>query len=190
MRYEIRIAGTGGQGVILAGLILAESGVIQRHYVVQSQKYSAEVRGGTSISDIIFSDTEIDYPKTVGLDILLALNQKSCDENLPDIKPEGLVIIDEDLIEKVFWENVVRVPISQRAQSKFGTQKVANILALGALVPFCQWVSSRSIINAIRRRMPPKTVSLNLQAFHEGLKLGRHLEKNWAPEDIESATEL
>lgn len=190
MRYEIRLAGTGGQGVILAGLVLAEAGVFERHYVVHTQNYGPAARGGTSVSEVIFSDAEIDYPKTLGLDILLALNQKACDENLSDMKPEGLVIIDANLVDKVFWGKVVRVPISQRAQKKFNDQKVANMLALGTLVLFCPWVSPRCLRKAIMKRMPPEIIQLNLSAFQEGLALARRLKKCLKFEEIEEATEV
>ena len=190
MRYEIRLAGTGGQGVILAGLILAEAGVFQRHYVVHTQNYGPEARGGTSVSEVIFSDTEIDYPKTLGLDILLALNQKACDENLPSMKPEGLVIIDSNLVKKVLWGKVVRVPFSRRAQQKFENQKVTNMLALGALVPFCPWVSPRFLRKAVEKRMPRSMVELNLLAFQEGLKLARRLKKSLRFYEIEGAIEV
>jgi len=190
MRYEIRLAGIGGQGVILAGLVLAEAGVFERHYVVHTQNYGPEARGGTSISEVMFSDAEIDYPKTLGLDILLALDQEACDENLPDMKPEGLVIIDSDLVEKVLWGKVVRVPFSRRAQQKFNDQKVANMLALGTLVPFCPWISPRSLRKAIRKRMPPDIIQLNLLAFQEGLKLARRLKKSLKFDEIEGAIEV
>jgi len=190
MRYEIRLAGGGGQGVILAGLILAEAGVFEKHHVVHTQNYGPEARGGTSISEVIFSDAEIDYPKTLCLDILVALGQKACDKNLPDVKPEGLVIVDSDLVKKVLWRKVVRVPISRRAQKKFNDPKVANMLALGTLVPFCPWVSARCLSKAIKMRTPAGITQLNLAAFQEGLKLARRLKKSLKFEEIEGVTEV
>lgn len=190
MRYEIRLAGTGGQGIILAGLILAEAGVSEGHYVVHTQNYGPEARGGTSVSEVIFGDAEIDYPKTLGLDILLSLNQKACDENLPDMKSESLVIIDSDLVEKVLWGKVMRVPFCRRAQEKFNNQKVANMIALGALVPFCPRVSPRSLRKAIQKRIPPEIIELNLLAFQEGLRLARRLKKSLKFDEVEGATEV
>jgi len=190
MRYEIRLAGTGGQGMILAGLVLAEAGLFERHHVVHTQNYGPEARGGTSISEVIFSDAEIDYPKTLGLDLLLALNQKACDENLPHVKPGGLVIIDSDTVEKVFWRKVVRVPFSRRAQEKFKDQRVANMLALGALALFCPWVSPHSLSKAIRKRTPQGVVQLNLAALQEGLKLARRLKPSLRFTEIEGAVEV
>jgi len=190
MRYEIRLAGSGGQGIILAGFILAEAGVFDKHHVVHTQNYGPEARGGVSVSDVIFSDAEIDYPETLGLDILLALNQRACEENLASMKPEGLVIIDSDLVERVFWGQVVRVPFLSRAQKKFKDQKVANMLALGALVPFCAWVSPHSVRKAITKRLSPEIAQLNLSAFQEGLKLARRLKKSLKFYEVEGAIEV
>ena len=190
MRYEIRLAGTGGQGVILAGLVLAEAGIFERHHVVHTQNYGPAARGGISVSEVIFSNAEIDYPKTLRLDLLLALNQKACDENLSDMKPDGLVIIDVSLVGKVFWKKVVRVPISRRAQNKFNDQKIVNMIALGALTPFCPWVSPHSLRKAIMKRLPPEIIQLNLPAFQEGLAIARRLKKSLKFEELEGATEV
>ena len=84
-RYEIRIAGAGGQGIILAGIILAEAGIIQDLYVAQSQKYGPETRGGNSVSEVILSDKEVDFPQSTELDVLIALTQLASDCNLPDM---------------------------------------------------------------------------------------------------------
>lgn len=189
MRYEIRLAGIGGQGMILSGLILAEAGVFEKYHVVHTQSYGPEARGGTSVSEVILSSDEIDHPKALGLDLLLALNQKACDKNLPDMKPGGLVIVDSDLVEKVIWGKVVSLPFSRRAQKKFKAQKVANMLALGVIVSFCSWVSPHSLRKAISKRMPPAIIELNLLAFQEGLKLARRLKKNLKFEEIDGATE-
>lgn len=190
MRYEIRFAGIGGQGIILAGIVLAEAAIFERLYVVQTQNYGPEARGGNSISEVIFSDADIDYPKTLGLDILIALNQKACDENLPGMRQGGLIISDSDLVKKVLWERVVRMPFSRRAQAKFNDPKVANMLALGALVPFCPWVSPPSLRKAISKRTPLGAIQLNLLSFEEGLKLARRLKKNLKFDELEGVTEV
>jgi len=171
MRYEMRLAGTGGQGVILAGIILAEAGILEGHYVTHTQNYGPEARGGTSISDVIFSDAEIEYPKTLWLDMLLALDQKACDNNLPNMKPEGLVIVDSDLVDKVLWEKVIRVPIFQKTREEFKDTKVANMLALGALATFCPWVSPRTLEQAIQSRLPARIAQPNLLALRQGTEL-------------------
>ena len=81
-RFEIRLSGTGGQGLVLAGIILAEAaGLYEGKYVVQTVSYVPAARGGTSRADIVISEWEIDYPKAMGLDLLLAMNQMACDES-------------------------------------------------------------------------------------------------------------
>jgi 2-oxoglutarate ferredoxin oxidoreductase subunit gamma len=190
MRYEMRLAGTGGQGVIIAGTILAEAGIFEGYNVIQTQNYGPEARGGTSISEVIISDTEIDYPKTMGLDILLAFNQRACDENLRHMKAQGLVIVDADSVDNVFWANVVRAPFSRLSHNKFKEQKFANILALGVLSAFCPWFSTRSMRKAIARRMPQGTVRSNLAAFRQGVKLGRELKENIIFQEVEGPVEV
>ena len=84
-RYEIRLSGSGGQGLVLAGIILAEAaGIYEGKNVVQTVSYGPAARGGTSRADVVISDEEIDYPKAMGLDILLAMNQMACDESSSD----------------------------------------------------------------------------------------------------------
>jgi 2-oxoglutarate ferredoxin oxidoreductase subunit gamma len=190
MRYEMRLAGSGGQGVIIAGTILAEAGIFAGYNVIQTQNYGPEARGGTSVSEVIISDAEIDYPKTLGLDILLAFNQRACDENLRDMKPHGLVMVDADLVNYVFWVNVVRAPFSRLSQTKYKEQKFANILAVGVLTPFCPWFSTHSIHKAISKRMPEGTIQSNLSAFRQGFKLGRDLKKNIVFQEIEGPVEV
>ena len=190
MRYEIRLAGSGGQGVIMAGLILAEAGIIEGYHVAQTQDYGAEARGGTSASEVILSDAEIDYPRALGLDILLAFNQRACDENLPNMKPEGLAMVDADLVDKVFWGQVVRVPFSRWSQKKYKDQRFANVLALGALTPFCAWFSPHSLRKAIAKRIPQGAVLPNLAAFQEGIKLARSLKKSLIFQEIEGSVEV
>ena len=190
MRYEIRIAGSGGQGIIVAGIILAEAGIFKGYHVIQSQNYGPEARGGTSVSEVIMSDAEIDYPKTLGLDMLLAFNQRACDENLRDMKPQGLVIVDADSVSSVLWVNVVRVPFARLSQNKYKEQRFTNVLAVGVLAPFCPWVSTYSIHEAIAKRMPQGTIESNLVAFREGVKLGRSLKKRITFQELEGPLEV
>jgi len=186
----MRLAGSGGQGVIIAGTILAQAGIFEGYHVVQTQSYGPEARGGTSASDVILSNTEIDYPKTLGLDILLAFNQKACDENLRDMKPQGLVIVDADLVNYVFWGNVVRAPFSRLSKKKYREQKFANMLAIGVLAPLCPWFSTRSIHKAIAQRMPPGTIQSNLAVFRQGIKLGSTLKKTNTFQEVEGPVEV
>ncbi|MGB2814523.1 MAG: 2-oxoacid:acceptor oxidoreductase family protein [Dehalococcoidales bacterium] len=174
-RYEIRIAGAGGQGIILAGIILAEAGIIQDLHVAQSQKYGPETRGGNSISEVILSDTEVDFPQSTELDVLIALTQLACDRNLPDMKEGGLVIVDSEAIQRVLWEKTISIPFEEIAR-KVGEERAINIAALGSLVPFCPLIDRRALTGAIANRLPPAKLEVNLQAFDKALGFARRLK--------------
>jgi len=190
MRYELRIAGSGGQGLVLAGIILAEAGLMEGHTVVHSQNYGPEARGGNSVSEVIFSDEEIDYPRALGLDILVALNQRACSENVPDMKPGGLVIVDSAPVKKVLWGKTLRVGLQREADHTFGDPRVVNMLALGVLTAFCPWVSEKSTVACITRRMPADSLEANLKAYQWGLTRGRELQSGSHFHELEDAIEV
>jgi len=175
MRYELRLAGSGGQGVVLAGIVLAEAGLMEGHTVVHSQNYGPEARGGNSVSEVIFSDEEIDYPRALGLDVLIALNQKSCNENIGEMKDDGLVIVDSAQVKKVLWGKVLRIPFQREADHTFKDPRVVNMLAIGVLTLFCPWVSEDSLAKSITNRMPAQSLEPNLKAFRAGIEKGREL---------------
>jgi 2-oxoglutarate ferredoxin oxidoreductase subunit gamma len=176
-RYEIKIAGSGGQGIILAGIMLAEAGLLDGKHVAQSQIYGAEVRGGNSVSEVILSDTEIDYPESIEVDLLVALTQKACDQNITSVKEQGMVIVDSDEVPRVFWENVVRLPFGKIA-SDVGESRAVNIAALGALIAVSPVVSRDSLVTVMARRLPESKVAVNLKAFDEALKLASSPRKS------------
>src|SRR5574340_942404 len=100
-RYGIRLAGSGGQGLILAGVILAEAaGIYDGKFVCQTQSYGPEARGGASKAEVVISDSEIDYPKAMRPDVMLAMNQQSLDAFISDLKPGGLLLVDADLVRE------------------------------------------------------------------------------------------
>ena len=101
-RFEIRLAGKGGQGLIKSGLILAEAAALEGKNVVQIQSYGPEARGGASRSDVIIGDT--DYPGVMSLDVLVALSQEAYDKYLPYVKPNGVVIFDSGLVKPILVE--------------------------------------------------------------------------------------
>ncbi len=174
-RYEIRIAGAGGQGIVLAGIMLAEAGISEDLCVAQSQSYGPETRGGNSISEVILSNTEIDFPQSTELDVLIALTQVACDRNLPDMKEDGLVIIDSDAVQRVLWERIISIPFEKIARS-VGEERAINAAALGSLVPFCPLINRRALTKAIANRLPSAALEANLQAFDKALELARRLK--------------
>ncbi len=176
MRYEIRLSGSGGQGMILAGLILAEAAAIyENKNATQSQSYGPEARGGASKSEVIISDEDIDYPKATNIDLLLALTQESCSKYAVDLKENGILIIDADHVKQLPKGNyrVFSLPILTAAQDKVGKLIVANIVALGALVEISKVVTSESIEAAVLSRVPRGTEELNRKALTIGIEIAR-----------------
>lgn len=177
-RYEIRLSGEGGQGLVLAGKILAEAAAIYDDLnATQSQSYGPEARGGASRSEVIVSDEDIDYPKAVNIDLLLALTQESFNKYKDDMKPGGIIIVDDYAVRDV-TENgykVYKMPIIQLAREKVGRILVANIVALGIIAGISKIVSEEALKNAIEARVPKGTEELNLKAFQIGLEASQNL---------------
>ena len=188
-RYEIRLSGSGGQGLILMGIILAEAiGIYDGKYVAQTQSYGPEARGGSSKSEVIASDQEIDYPKAISVDLLLAMNQKSCDEFYPDLKPEGLLIVDSTFVTQVPTPKAFQIPFTRIAREKFKREVVANIIALGALSQLTPAVSAKAIESAVLARVPKGTEKLNRDALRAGMSAAKKAKEAWmtleAPPEI------
>ena len=179
-RYEIRLSGSGGQGLILAGLILAEAVALwENRYVVQSQSYGPEARGTASRSDIIISDEEIDFPKALHLDVLLAMNQKALDINFLDLKEKGLLIIDADLVKDLPTTQAVSLPLTGLAQEVAQNPLSANMVALGALAVLTRQVS----LPALQKTMAVHFKKEGLEKNSQALKAGARRARRWLSEN-------
>ena len=184
-RYEIRLSGSGGQGLILMGIILAEAiGIYDGKYVAQTQNYGPEARGGSSKSEVIVSDEEIDYPKAMRLDLLLAMNQKSCDEFYPDLKPDGLLIVDTTFVTQIPTPKAFQVPFTRIAREKFKREVVANIIALGALSQLSPIVSAKAVESAVLARVPKGTEKLNRDALRAGMNAAKRAKEAWTKLEV------
>jgi 2-oxoglutarate ferredoxin oxidoreductase subunit gamma len=184
-RYEIRLSGSGGQGLILMGIILAEAiGVYDGKHVAQTQSYGPEARGGSSKSEVIVSDEEIDYPKAMKLDLLLAMNQKSCEEFFPDLKPEGTLIVDSTFVTQVPTPKAFQIPFTRIAREKFDREVVANIIALGALSQLTPIVSPKAVESAVLAKVPKGTEKLNRDALRAGMNAAKRAKKAWMESEV------
>lgn len=173
-KFEIRLGGSGGQGLILGGIILAEAALLDGKNAIQAQSYGPEARGGASKAEVIISDDEIAFPKVQNADIFLALTQKACDKYLSSLKMNGLLIIDDSVtINPIAFENyqVVRIPIISTAIEKLQKSMVANIVALGAIRELTNAVTRESLEAAVLKRVPPGTGPLNKKALSAGYEL-------------------
>jgi len=188
---EVRLAGLGGQGIILAGIIVAEAaGIYEGKEVAQTQAYGAEARGGFSRSDVVISDEEILYPKASKLDFLLAMSQSAYEENLPSLKKEGVLLVDSSYVSEVSGPRIYAIPFSKIAREKFGRENVANIIALGAITQFFPLISAKSMEKAVLNRVPKRFIEMNKKAFKEGVKTGKKTLEESEKEPVSEEEEI
>lgn len=180
LRKEIRIAGFGGQGVILAGIVIGKAAALYDGlHAVQTQSYGPEARGGASRTELVISDQEIDYPKVHHPDIFVAMSHEALIAYLDGLKPGGILIIDPDMVmeDKIlsFVEEhkikVYHAPATRTADEKVGLRIVANIVMIGAITGFTQVISEDAARKAIEASVPPGTEEKNLSAFEAGMEL-------------------
>lgn len=172
MEQEIRLSGTGGQGLILGGIILAEAAMLDGKEVTQSQSYGPEARGGASKAEVIISDEEIDFPKFHKCDCLLSLSQTACDKYLHSIKTNGILIVD-DTVKEINRSDIhiIRLPLLDTAKEQVGKSIVANIVSITAMNVLCHYVSDSALMQAIQNRVPKEALALNEAAFNAGKEL-------------------
>jgi len=178
MKTEIRLAGTGGQGVILASIVLAEAaGVHEGRRVVQTQSYGPEARGGASKADVIISDEEILYPKSRRLDILVCLSQQAAEEYFPSLKQDGVAIIDSFYVRECSREGAICLPLTETARDALGRELFTNIVTLGAFARVTRVVRLESLEQAVASRVPVHTLDLNRQALKAGWDMAAGCER-------------
>jgi 2-oxoglutarate ferredoxin oxidoreductase subunit gamma len=179
VRYDIRLSGSGGQGIIIMGIMLAEAiGLYDGKFVAQTQSYGPQARGGSSKAEIVMSDTEIDYPKALKLDLLLAMNQASCDTYYTDLKPEGILVVDSTFVHQVPVQGAYAIPFTRLAKEKLHREMASNMVALGAISVISGIVTKRAIEKAVLNRAPKGTEKLNLAALRAGMAAARRVEKD------------
>lgn len=172
-RYEMRFTGSGGQGVILASVIVADAAVRSGKKAVQSQSYGPEARGGMCKAETILSEGQIWFSKVTCPNFLLALTQASFDK-FSKVLAEGAVILaDSELTipAGVDPAQVVQAPILETAKEKVGRAMTANIVAVGAINELLGLFPEEKLEEAVLSRVPKGTEALNRKALEEGRAL-------------------
>lgn len=172
-QLELRLTGSGGQGLILGGVILAEAAIMEGKKVIQSQSYGPEARGGSSKAEVIISDEEIDFPKVLRTNLLLTLTQKSCSKYIGSLDRDGILLIDSSVMVPSTnkAKRVIQVPILKTANEVIGKSMTANIIAVGAINSILHIASEKSLEFAVLSRVPKGTEDLNKRALEAGYKL-------------------
>ena len=177
-RTEVRLAGEGGQGMILAGIILAEAAAIYGgKNAIQTQSYGPEARGGASKSEVVISSGEIDHPEVLAADIVVILSQEAFEKFASSVKPGGLLIVDAEKVDSSSAPAAIRLPINKMAFEATGRHITANTVALGVLVGLTGVVSRKAIEKAVAARAPKGTEEMNRKALEAGFAAAARVEK-------------
>ncbi len=179
-RHEIRLAGSGGQGVILATVILAEAAVMSGRYAAQSQSYGPEARGGSSKAEALISDDPIGFTKVQRPTLFAAFTQKALDLYIQGISDDCLVIIDASLAAPagIAMGKLIVLPLLATAREIIGRVQTANIVLVGCINEFLEITDDEAIRLAMLRHIPKGSEKLNIQALEEGKRLARDWKKD------------
>lgn len=177
-RFEIRLSGSGGQGMITAGIILANAAAIyENKNSVQSQSYGPEARGGASKAEVIISSDEINYPKVTSPDFLVALTQEAYDKYSKDIKDDCLIIIDSAFVKEydINNKNIYPMAITETVLEKLGKELGSNIATIAAANYIGKFVNEDSLLKSVLSMIPKGTEDFNKKAFNIGLDLAKNI---------------
>jgi 2-oxoglutarate ferredoxin oxidoreductase subunit gamma len=174
MKKELRIAGFGGQGVILAGFIVGKAACVFSDFnAVQSQSYGPEARGGAARSEVIVSDERIGYPRPTGVDLFVAMAQEAFDTYRGDLRDDTVIIIDPDLIPRHDIGRPVYKVRAQKIAEDLGNKIVTNIAMVGAIAGIYELIEPEAMKKAVVDSVPKRFTDLNIKAFENGLEAGR-----------------
>ncbi len=176
MRYDIRFSGSGGQGIITAGILLAQAAAIKGgKNAVQSQSYGPEARGGASKAEVIISDDEINYPKIVNPDIVISLTQEAYNKYAVDLKDDAVVIVDAAMVHE--YDNtkytIYNVPVITTVSKELGSSISANIAVLGVVNEICSIVKHEYLLEVIINSFPARAAENNKKAYNIGIELAK-----------------
>ncbi len=175
--FEARFAGVGGQGVILAGKILAYGMVsFEDCQALQTPTYTAQVRGGATKVDVVIDKEHIEYPKTENIDFFLSLHQKSFDIYFKDLKDSAIIVVDPNLTPKLpkrIIQKIISVPLIEIAKKEMGKPLYAAVIAIGLFAGVTKVIKDKNIQKAVLDNAPKGTEMENLHAVKIGLELGK-----------------
>jgi len=172
-RWEVRLIGTGGQGIVTVSIILAHAALNEGNNVVQSQNYGPEVRGGHSTAYVIASDNSILYPKIDTPNVMLVMSNTNYEKYLPDLADDGMLIMNGEAGEKTLPNRVYFVPITDIAHDKVKRPITANIVSLGVIVGVTGMVLEKTALEAMKASVPAKALAINEKAFALGVEAGK-----------------
>jgi len=175
MRQEIRIAGFGGQGIILSAVITGKAAAIyEGKESTVMENYGPEARGGACSGTIVINETKVDYPYVTNADIMAIMSQASYSRFRSDLKKGGALLIEEDLVklDKDDHATVYKIPATRFAE-ELGNKIVTNIVMLGFMIGVTKFVSYESMKSAILDTVKARFKELNEKAYNRGYEYGK-----------------
>ena len=175
---QVRISGFGGQGIILAGVILGHAASRAGKHVAGSSSYGAQARGGYARSDILISVQPIVFPHVMKSDILIAMSQAAYDKYMEDAAPDSIIFFEEQQVLQKGLDGVrqVGIPATSCAIGLTGGKQVANMVMLGAAVSVTDIVSKEILLQAMDDNVDKRYVDMNKKSMETGFVLG---EERW-----------
>lgn len=173
-RTRLVFSGSGGQGVITAAIILAEAAVLYEGLnAVQTQSYGAAARGGATRSDVIISDSDINFPKVIQPNILVCLTQEAYNAYSAIIRPGGLLITDTRFVRTQRKVDAIQreLPMHQTVMDHIGKPIVFNICMLGTVIGLTNLVQPDSVMRVLESRIPRSFLDMNRNALQLGIEL-------------------
>ncbi len=171
---EILLGGTGGQGLGLAGVILAQALAEEEgKNVLETEAYGISMRGGMSRAEVLVSAEEINEIKVTEPDVLLAMSQPVADLYIPKTKKAGIIVVDSAFVRDIppTEARVFSLPLTQEAR-ELGMAAAANIVALGSIISLSGVVSKDALGNTLRKKFSSSVIGINLKALEKGYEMG------------------
>lgn len=174
---EIRFAGFGGQGIIRCGIIVGRAASIyDDRFATMNQSFGPEARGGACSSQLVVSDNKILYPYVTRTDFLVAMSQEGYDIFEPEVKDDGVLIVDEDLVKPNTKKRTLSIPATRFAE-QLGNRIFANVVMLGFVTATTGVASVEAMKKTIPESVPERFIDRNLEAFDKGYKFGQKEKK-------------
>ena len=177
---EIKTGGLGGQGVILAGMIIGKAAAIyENKHATLTQSFGPEARGSACGASIVVSDQPVEYPYVTHPNILVVMSQEACNRFAPDMAPDGILLYEADFVEPGSLPEGVRaygIPVTRIAE-ELQRRMVANIAMVGFFAAMTDLISVDALRESVKTSVPAGTENLNLEAFERGYTFGRNLNE-------------
>ncbi len=174
-KNTVKIAGFGGQGVVLASIILGRAALVDGKYSTQTASYGSESRGGECKSEVVISPDEIEYPLVDKVQTLVVMSQPALSKYVEDLLSGGTLLVDPDMVKRIPERkdvNIIQIPATRTAEG-LGRRIVANMVMLGALQEKTKIVSKQALLQAVKENVPTRTIDLNSKAIEEGIRLAK-----------------